>query len=131
MMAGRLFMHLTPSLTMESGLNPSGISRNPEEVRRYTDDPLVHSRVSPLFSFPVMAAGEWAIAHASELSIPSLLLHGTADPITDHRATIEFHNRTGLSELELFNGGYHELHHDLCRDGFYKKLGNWLDSRFL
>lgn len=127
MAAGRVLMHLIPSITMESGMDPSGISRIPEEVRKYMNDPLVHSRVSPLYTFPVIEAGEWAVANANKLSIPALLLHGTADPITDHKASMEFHNRSPLSELQLFEGGYHELHNDLCQAEFLERFTVWFN----
>ena len=127
--AGRVLMRLMPAITMESGMDPSGISRVPEEVQKYMADPLVHSRVSPLYTFPVIAAGEWALAHAHELSIPVLLLHGTADPITDHRASMVFHSKSPLSELELFEGGYHELHNDLCRVAFLDRLALWFGQQ--
>ncbi len=129
MLLGKALLHLYPSLTLDSGLDPGGISRIPEEVARYQNDPLVHRKVSPMFSFPVIAAGKWALAHAPDLNVPTLLLHGTADPIIDYRATQEFHAANRETTLELFDGGYHELHHDRCREDFFGRMLAWLDQQ--
>lgn len=129
MLLGKAMLRLMPSQTLDSGLDPNGISRIPEEVTRYREDPLVHSRISPAYSFPVMDAGEWAVANAIDLQTNTLLLHGTADPIIDFRATQEFHRQSSRTTLELFEGGFHELHHDLCRDRFFQALKTWLSRQ--
>lgn len=129
MQLGRAMLHILPSVTFPSGLDPRGISRIGTEVEKYVKDPLVHDRVSPVFSFPIMEAGEWAIANAGKLQVPSLLLHGTADPIIDHKGTQEFHGKASKSDLKLFPGGYHELHHDLCRREALEIIQNWLQEQ--
>ncbi|MEX0291589.1 MAG: lysophospholipase [Flavobacteriaceae bacterium] len=123
---GKLMLKIAPSFTLPSGLDPSGISRDAEEVEKYIKDPLVHDKVSPMFSLPIMEAGSWAIANANKLEAPTLLVHGTADPIIDPQGTQEFHQNSENTLLELFPGAYHELHNDSCREGFFKLILNWL-----
>lgn len=129
MIAGKALLRLWPSITMPSGLDPQGISRIPEEIEKYKNDPLIHDKVSPMFSFPVIRAGEWAISNSSKLKVNTLLLHGTGDPIIDFRGTQEFHQNSKKTELELIEGGYHELHHDLCKSQMLAKIGNWLGQQ--
>lgn len=126
MVLGRLMMNIMPSVTLPSGLDPNGISRISAEVEKYTSDSLVHDKVSPMFSFPVMEAGEWAIANAGRLKVDTLMLHGTGDLIIDYRGTEEFHESSNRTTLKLFEGGYHELHHDLCKDEMLDTVRNWL-----
>jgi acylglycerol lipase len=33
---------ILPSITIQAGVDPKGISRDADEVQRYLDDPLVH-----------------------------------------------------------------------------------------
>jgi len=47
-----------------------------------------------------------------------LVLHGTDDQIIDYKGSEEFCNNTDNAELTLFENGYHELHHDLCKEEF-------------
>tara|TARA_R110002167_G_scaffold298814_5_gene503197 strand:- start:481 stop:1305 length:825 start_codon:yes stop_codon:yes gene_type:complete len=129
MILGRMMLRILPSITLASGLDPNGISRIPEAVEKYKADPLVFDQVSPMYSLPIMEAGEWAIANAGNLKVSALLLHGTADPIIDYRATEEFHNNSDKTTLKLFPGGYHELHHDQCADEMMAVVTNWLKNK--
>ena len=131
MVLGRLMLKSFPMVTLPSGLDAKGISRIPEEVMRYNNDPLIHDMVSPMFTFPIMEAGAWAINHASTLKTPTLLMHGTADPIIDYKATEEFHQNSNKTELKLFEGAFHELHHDLCKEEVLLTIGNWLKQRIV
>ena len=126
MILGKLMMKIIPSITLPSGLDPNGTSRIPAEVEKYTSDALVRDKVSPMFPFPIMDAGEWAIANAGRLKVDTLLLHGTGDPIIDYHGTQEFHENSNETTLKLFEGGYHELHHDLCKDEMLDTFRNWL-----
>ncbi len=129
MVMGRSMLKLWPSITLPSGLDPSGISRVPSEVEKYSKDPLVHDKVSPMYSFPIMDAGEWAIANASHLKTEVFLLHGTGDPIIDFQGTKEFHENSKKTTLKLFEGGYHELHHDLCKEEMLTAIQNWFQAK--
>ena len=128
MTLGKTMLKLWPSITLPSELEEEAISRIPEEVKRYTEDPMVHDKVSPMFTFPIMEAGEWAIEQANKLKTPMLVLHGTGDRIIDYKASEQFVNASGKAELKLFEGGYHELHHDLCRDEFMGAILDWLNT---
>lgn len=131
MAMGKLMLKMNPSITLPSGLDPKGISRIPEEVQKYKNDPLVHDKVSPMFSFPVMDAGEWAIQNANTLKVNTLLLHGTADPIIDHNGTKKFHQNSNKTTLELFEGGYHELHYDLCSTEMLATIQDWIKQELV
>jgi len=131
MVLGKLMLKIMPSLTLPSGLDSKGISRIPKEVEKYEDDPLVHDKVSPMFSFPIMDAGEWAIQNAHKLSVNTFLLHGTADPIIDFKGTKEFHENSHKTTLELFEDGYHELHNDLCKTEMLSTISNWLKQQLV
>lgn len=130
MKMGKLLLKTLPSFTLPSGLDPAGISRIPEEVKRYREDPLIHDLVSPMFSFPIMEAGEWVLDNASALSLPLLLMHGTADPIIDFEASKILANRAPNTTFIPFNGGYHELQHDLCRVEVFESIRHWLGENF-
>lgn len=125
--AGKILQKIAPSITMPSELDANAISRNPEEVQKYTDDPLVHDKVSANYSLSVFDAGEWAITNAKQLSTPMLVIHGTADQLTDYKASREFvNNSQGKATLKLFDGGYHELHNDLDKEAFISTISDWI-----
>ncbi|MFD0860874.1 alpha/beta hydrolase [Sungkyunkwania multivorans] len=128
MLVGKMLMGVSPGITLASGLEVEAISRDASEVAKYKEDPLVHDKVSPMFSFPIMDAGEWVVKKAEELSVPTLLLHGTDDRLIDHKASVELEAKAPMSKLHLFKGGYHELHNDLEKDKALKIVTTWIDD---
>jgi len=125
---GKLLFKILPSVTLSNELDVSAISRDPKEVLNYSEDSLIHNKISSMFSFPVFNAGEYALNNASKLQIPMLVLHGTGDRIIDYKAAEEFCNNTEKAKLVLFKDGYHELHHDLCKEEFIDTVLKWLDN---
>ena len=129
MVIGKLMFSIMPSITLPSGLDPKAISRIPEEVKKYQDDQLIFDVISPMYSFPVMEAGEWAIANAHLLSCDTLLFHGAGDQIIACNGTEEFHKNANTTTFKLFDRAYHELHNDFCRDEMLTILSHWLQER--
>ena len=125
---GKLLYKIAPGLTMSNELNPNDISRISEEVAAYVNDPLVHNKISPNYSIKFIETGQWALDNAQKLNLPTLLLHGTGDKIIDYKATKEFAaNSNGKATIKLFDGAYHELHNDLCRDEMLNTITDWLN----
>ena len=125
---GRFLLNILPSFLMSSELDVEAISRDKREIEKYKNDTLVHSKISPMFAFSVIDAGEWAIENANNLNVPMLILHGTGDRLTSHKASETFTKNTDKASLKLFDGAYHELHHDLCHDLFIETVLNWLNK---
>lgn len=126
---GRTMLSIWPSMTLPSELEVEAISRDANEVRRYNEDPLVHDKISPMFTFPIMDAGEWALENVDKLRTSMLVLHGTGDRIIDHRASEELAVHNDKIQLRLFEEGYHELHHDICKVEFMQAILDWLKSK--
>ena len=124
---GHIIQKIAPSITMPSELDANGISRDPSEVKKYRDDSLIHDKISPNYSLTFFKTGQWAIENAHLLNTPTLIIHGTGDMITDHKASKEFvENTNGMASLELFKDGYHELHNDLEKEKFINQITNWI-----
>nr|BFF36432.1 alpha/beta hydrolase [Tenacibaculum mesophilum] len=126
---GKIMQKIAPSITLGNELDANDISRDPVEVEKYSNDPLVHDKVSPNFSLSFIDAGEWAIENASSLKTPMLLLHGTGDKIIDYKGTEAFANNTPKASIKLYEGGYHELQNDLCKEEMLQDVVNWLNTQ--
>ena len=70
---------LAPRLPLGNGLDPAWISRDPEVVRRYREDPLVHSRVTPRTVRFIVDGGRQVLAEAPRWKLPTLLMWAGAD----------------------------------------------------
>jgi alpha-beta hydrolase superfamily lysophospholipase len=118
-----------PGLRQPSGLNAAHLSRDQGVVEKYMTDPLVHDRISVrLFHMATMAASR-ALAGAHRLKIPLLLMHGSDDLICSPAGSREFASMTPMAELEIWNGGYHELHNEFFRQDVFKYITRWINTR--
>ena len=120
-------IRLLPTLSLPSGLDTRDISRDPEEVRKYDDDPIVHDRITPCF-LDLIHAGEWALEHASEFPKPLLLMHGSEDHITAHENSRQFAKQAGeCCTLRIWEGLYHEIHNEPERADVMGEMISWMD----
>ena len=126
----KMLSKIAPSLTLGNEIDSNSISRDKIEVEKYNKDSLIHDKVSPNYSVVFIESGKWAIKHASQLEIPMLLLHGTGDKLTSHKASEKFAKNAGrLVELKLFDGAYHELHNDLIKKDVLQTIVNWINKK--
>ena len=124
----RIMNLVWPSLVINTRKDGSGVSRDPGVNRGYEDDPLVHNSASGRTFACIRHAGEWAIEHASELKIPTLIMHGSEDKFTSVEASREFAGKCGKNcILKIWDGLYHELHSEPEKDEVFEYLIEWLD----
>lgn len=129
----RVMNKLQPGMQIANGLALDGLARDPEVIRAYTHDPLVHNKISVRLATGMLDAGEWAIVHAAEFPLPLLLVHGTADKLTSARATEEFAAKVpaGRCTLKLWEGFYHETHNEPEKAEVLAYMVNWLHGRLV
>jgi acylglycerol lipase len=121
---------LQPGMQMANGLALDGLAHDPEVIRAYTSDPLVHNKISVRLATGMFDAGEWALAHAAEFPLPLLLVHGTADILTSAKASEEFAARVpaGRCTLKLWPDFYHETHNEPDKAGVLGFMVDWLQK---
>ncbi|MDQ1301489.1 MAG: hypothetical protein QG637_1411, partial [Chloroflexota bacterium] len=109
----KVMNRLQPAMQMPNGLALDNLARDPEVMRAYTSDPLVHNKISVRLALSMFEAGEWALEHAAEFALPLLLVHGTADRLTSAPASQQFAAKVcGDCTLKLWDGFYHETHNE-------------------
>jgi alpha-beta hydrolase superfamily lysophospholipase len=120
---------ILPGLIQSSGLVIDHISHDAEVVEKYKADRLVHDKISVSLFNSAMNAGYYALAHASDLKVPLLLMHGSDDQICSPEGSREFAAKTTLAELKIWTGGYHELHSETFKNEVFAYLMNWINAR--
>jgi alpha-beta hydrolase superfamily lysophospholipase len=122
-----ILKYLLPSLIQPSGLNTSHLSHNKAVVEKYNSDPLVHSKISVSLFHAAMGAATYSLSHASDLRIPTLLLHGSNDQICSPEGSREFASKSDKVELKIWEGGYHELHNEPDNEEVFKYIIKWIN----
>ena len=121
--------YIWPSFSQKNGLDTKVLSRDPEVVHAYENDPLVHDHISSRMFIGIYQSGYWALEHASEFPIPLLLMHGGEDKIISVEASREFANQvTKKCTFKIWNGLYHEIHNEPEKEEVFKFLIDWLDK---
>lgn len=129
-MAARILGTLVPKLTIPTGLDINAISRDREVVRLYTEDKLVHDKMSLGFGKIMLGVIKWTLEHAGEFDIPLLLLHGKADTIAYSSGSVEFADGIGdICKLVLWDDACHELHNEPEKAEVLKTMTDWIKDR--
>lgn len=123
-----MMKNLLPGLILPSGLNVSHISHDKAAIENYLTDPLVHGKISLSLFHSAMNAAKNSLIHASELKVPTLLIHGSDDMITSPEGSREFAEKAKMAELKIWVNGYHELHNEPFKDDFFKFILNWING---
>ena len=120
-----------PRLALGSGLDPQGLSRDPEVVRRYLEDPLVDRTMTASLGAELLAAAPRTAARANRVNVPLLMLHGGADPICAAEGSRGFHaglTTTG-SALRIYPELRHEIFNEPEREAVWQDVQTWLEER--
>ena len=121
----------TAEITLPLKLDKTALSRIPEVVSQYIADPLVHGLGSARWGTETLDTIAWCKAHASELQLSLLVVHGASDRINSAAgARLVFEAaRSSDKRLVMVPGGHHEPHNDIGREQTFQALEEYLGSR--
>ena len=124
---GNATSRVVPRLALDNEVDPKLVSRIPEVVEAYRNDPLVHTKISSRLYVEWQAAAKYDLEHAGEIKIPFLILAGTDDGLIDPQGSEELHRRCALmSELKLLDGRFHEPFNDRDNEEVFALIADWL-----
>jgi acylglycerol lipase len=113
-------------------LKMEDFSRDPEWVAQLLTDPLTHDEVQPVQTVASFArAGERFEREFSRITLPLLILHGTADKATRSEGSQQFFDEAGSADktLKLYEGHFHDLLNDIGKERVFGDIDQWLDAR--
>ncbi len=130
LLLSRLLSRVWPTFSLEVGLEAAALSRDPAVVRAYQDDPLVHGKGTPRLGTEIMAAADWTQAHASDWSLPLLLVHGGADRLSPPEASRRFFENVTFPDKKRieYEGYYHEVFNDVGKEQVLAGVEAWLEG---
>jgi len=120
---------ILPEMTMPTGLSAQHISRDPQVVQKYQEDPMVHGVATLGLATSLMNAIQSAFEKANLFSPPLLLMHGTQDQIAYARGSQEFAGLAPNATLKLWEGLYHETHNEPEKEHVLAYMISWLDAQ--
>ncbi len=133
LLAARALSLVAPRIGLATGLDAAGLSRDPEVVRRYLEDPLVEDRMSARFAAGLFETVARVREAAEGIEKPILIQHGEADPICPVAGSRRFH--AGLSpaiaersRISVYPSLRHEIWNEPERVAIWQDILDWLDG---
>ena len=127
----RLLSAVIPRLGL-TRLDPGGVSRNPDEVTKYAEDPLVyHGALSARLLHEFFGSMQSLQASAGKIHIPLLIMHGGEDAMVAPEGSQLLHERVSSDDktLVLYPGLYHEIFNEPEKDQVLADMLGWLEQR--
>jgi alpha-beta hydrolase superfamily lysophospholipase len=128
LLMARLARRVAPRLSLDGGVDPHGLSRDPDVVRGYLEDPLVFRRLTASMAAEMLGAIAGVRARGKDVAVPLLALHGEEDalcPVDGTRAFFAEVESPG-SALRTYPGLRHEIFQEPEREKVYEDILSWL-----
>jgi acylglycerol lipase len=112
-------------------LKNADFSRDPKVVAAMNSDPLIADEVQPIQTVAEMVrADERLKKEFPRITLPVLILHGTADKATKPSGSKRFFEMAGSKDktLKLYQGHYHDLLNDVDKEIVMADIRGWLDE---
>lgn len=126
---GRTLGRFFPRLSLKTGLDLGELSDNPDHETEARRDELLHGRITPRTYFGMVDAGDYCLQYPDRLNVPTLIMHGGRDTITDPVATKTFADEASACELREWPEGKHELHQMSNGDQIVQFAAQWITTR--
>jgi len=107
-------------------------SRDPAAVRALEADPLIAGEAQPARTVAALVrATERMTREFPRLTLPVLIMHGTADKATVPAGSQFFYDTVGSKDktLKLYDGHFHDLLNDLGKEQVMADILGWIETR--
>lgn len=107
-------------------------SRDPLVVAAMNADPLIEHETQPTKTVAeLVRADERLKREFPQITLPVLILHGTADKVTNPKGSQLFYDTAGSKDktLKLYEGHVHDLLNDFGREGVIRDIADWIETR--
>lgn len=113
-------------------LDVDGISRDPEVVEAYVNDPLVfHGKTPARLGAELLSAIQRITAEAGNITLPFIVVQGAEDSIVDPSGAQMLYDKASSEDktLKIYDELYHECFNEPERDRVLRDVENWLEVR--
>ncbi len=128
MRLGKMMKGVWPGLQQATNLDPSGLSTDPEVAKAYEADPLVHGQISVTTGVGMFEEGMALEEYNQGMPLPTLIMHGTSDPVTSIDASQSFAAHNPDIVFQTWPGMRHEIHNEPAFKEVLIFAQNWFDK---
>lgn len=131
---GKLASRLLPRQQLVNEIPAENLTRDRAVQQSIRDDEMMHN-TGTLEGLAGMLERTDALAHGKMRLSPNVkslwLGHGTEDKTTCFNASKKWFSTQSIEDgtHKPYEGAYHQLHADLCKEEFFKDVGDWVLER--
>jgi alpha-beta hydrolase superfamily lysophospholipase len=107
-------------------------SRDPKVVQAMNEDPLIAGESQPTKTVAELVRADERLEQEFPLiTLPVLILHGTADKVTNPKGSQLFFDTAGSADktLKLYEGHVHDLLNDVGKEHVMADIVTWINAR--
>lgn len=126
----RLLSLLLPKIGLYV-IDASAVSRDQTVVAAYVTDPLVYrGKIRLRLGVELIKAMQILPSQMPKIRLPVLIMHGSADRLSDPKGSQMLYDRVGASDktLKWYEGFYHEIFNEPGREQVFTDLASWLEA---
>jgi alpha-beta hydrolase superfamily lysophospholipase len=115
-------------------LKNEDFSRDPDVVRAKNNDPLIAHESQPTQAMAELVRADERLRREFPLiTLPVLILHGTADHVTKPSGSQRFYDHAGSRDktIKLYDGHFHDLLNDIDKEIVMSDITRWIDGRLV
>lgn len=127
---GRVLSKIMPKAGLLA-LDANGVSRDPEVVKAYVNDPLVYTgKTTARLAAEMLGAMQRVTAEAGKIHLPLITIQGSADKLVDPGAAQMLYNKASSKDktLKMYEGLYHEVLNEPERGIVLADVEAWLQA---
>ena len=116
----------------QSSVKNELFSRDPKVVEAMNNDPLIAHETQPTKTLAEMVRADERLKKEFPLiTLPVLILHGTADQATKPGGSKRFFDMAGSTDktLKLYEGHFHDLLNDIDKEVVMADINGWINAR--
>ena len=113
-------------------LKMKDFTRDPKALEALNADPLTLNEAQPAITVAALVrANERLKQEFPKITLPVLIMHGTADKATVPSGSQFFYDTAGAKDktLKLYEGHFHDLLNDVGKEGVIADIKAWIDER--
>ena len=127
---GKILSVIAPKMGIIE-LDVDAISRDPDVVQAYVNDPLVfHGKTPARLGAEIISAITRVTEEANKIRLPVLIVHGSEDRLAAPSGSQMLFDKAASEDktLKIYDGLYHEVLNEPEREMVLKDIEDWLET---
>jgi alpha-beta hydrolase superfamily lysophospholipase len=128
--AGKILSSIMPKAGLIQ-LDAEGVSRDPEVVDAYVNDPLVYTgKTTARLGAELLKAMQSVTDQASKISLPIMIVQGSDDKLVDPSGAQLLYDLVSSKDktIKIYNGFYHEVFNEPEHELVLNDVHAWLEA---